>query len=161
MPDLVVAVLAFVLMEGVTYLAHRFVMHGVGVGLHQSHHESRPGGFEANDAYPVIFAAITIMAMALGASLPSLHLFLVVGVGVTAYGAAYLFVHDIYIHSRLGRLPRIGAIERLKRAHAIHHLYGGEPYGMLCPVVPAELRLRAMQASYDPFANRIGSQAVR
>ena len=161
MSDIAIVVVAFVLMEGVTYLAHRFVMHGAGIVLHQSHHESRQGGFEANDLYPVIFASITIMAMALGASLPSLHLFLIVGIGVTAYGAAYLFVHDIYIHSRLGRLPRIGVVERLKRAHAIHHLYGGEPYGMLFPVVPAELRARAAQASYDPFDNRVDAQPQR
>lgn len=127
---------AFVLMEGFTYLAHRFVMHGVGMVLHRSHHSVRTTTFEANDAFPVIFAAVTIMAMAAGASAPSLHLLLVVGVGVTLYGMAYVFVHDVYIHERLGVLPRVALFERLKRSHAIHHLYGGEPYGMLLPIVP-------------------------
>ncbi|HEX2848970.1 MAG TPA: sterol desaturase family protein [Acidimicrobiales bacterium] len=150
--DGVIVVVAFVAMEAVSYLAHRFVMHGAGIGLHRSHHQARVGTFEANDAYPVIFAGVTILAMAAGASLPSLHPVLVAGVGVTLYGACYLFVHDVYIHGRLGRLPEVALLERLKAAHRIHHLYGGEPYGMLFPVVPSELRLRASATSRDPLA---------
>ena len=151
MNDVLIAAVAFCLMEGVTYLAHRFVMHGAGIVWHRSHHQARVGTFEANDLYPVVFAAVTILGMAAGASLPSLHFLLVVGIGVTAYGLSYLFVHDVYIHARLGQLPRVELLERLKRNHAIHHLYGGEPFGMLLPIVPKGLRQRAAQASYDPF----------
>jgi len=151
MTNLAIAVAAFVLMEPVTYAAHRWVMHGVGMVLHRSHHSRAVTRFEANDLFPVAFASVTMLAMAAGVSLPQLHFLLVVGIGVTAYGASYLFVHDLYIHRRLGRLPTMAAIEYLKRAHAIHHLYGGEPYGMLLPVVPAALRERAAGATYDPF----------
>lgn len=150
---LIVAV-SFVAMEPVTYLAHRFVMHGVGWVLHRSHHLPAASGFEANDAFPVIFAAITILAMAAGASLPAVHPVEVVGVGVTLYGLAYMFVHDVYIHARLGRMPRSILLERLKDAHAIHHLYGGEPFGMLVPIVPRRLRERAACASFDPSTRR-------
>src|SRR5688572_17914579 len=126
-------------MEPVTYLAHRFVMHGLGERLHKSHHAwDRSPGFEANDLYPVTFASLTILAMAAGVSLPSLRLLVVVGIGVTLYGASYLFVHDVYVHARIVKLPAIAVLERLKQAHRIHHLYGGEPYGMLFPMVPAE-----------------------
>ncbi|MGH9077513.1 MAG: sterol desaturase family protein [Acidimicrobiales bacterium] len=141
--DVIVAVVAFSAMEPVTYAAHRWVMHGVGWALHRSHHRRRAARFEANDAFPVMFAAVTVAVMAAGALSPSLHLLVSVAVGVTAYGAAYAFVHDVYIHARLGRLPALGPLERLRDAHAIHHLYGGEPYGMLCPVVPRRLRQRA------------------
>ncbi|MDQ6840452.1 MAG: sterol desaturase family protein [Actinomycetota bacterium] len=148
--NVIAAVVAFVVMEPVTYAAHRWVMHGMGWVLHRSHHRvRRPSGslaaqVEANDWFPVMFAAITIAAMALATSQPRAHLLLPVGVGVTAYGAAYAAVHDLYIHGRLVHLPAVGALEFLRRAHALHHRFGGEPYGMLCPVVPRALRERAM-----------------
>ena len=147
MGDVLVAVAAFVLREGVTYGAHRWVMHGPGRVLHNSHHVHGGGRFEANDLYPVMFASVTIAAMALGASWPALHVLVAAGVGITCYGAAYVFVHDVYIHGRLGPLPELAALERLRRAHAVHHLYGGEPYGMLAPFVPRPLRARAAGVS--------------
>lgn len=150
----VIIAVSFVVMEPVTYLAHRFVMHGVGWVLHRSHHLPAGSGFEANDAFPVIFAGITILAMAAGATLPAVHPVEVAGVGVTLYGLAYMFVHDVYIHARMGRLPHNGLLERLREAHAIHHLYGGEPYGMLVPIVPRRLRERASGVSYDPGTRR-------
>ena len=141
-------VAAFVAMEAVSYLAHRFVMHGPGMGLHRSHHRRTPSRFEANDAFPVGFAAVTILAMAAGTTLPSLDVLFDVGVGVTAYGLAYAFVHDVYIHRRLGAwVPRVAALEWLKSSHEIHHLFGGEPYGMLLPIVPQTLRERAATLS--------------
>ena len=61
-----------------------------------------------------------------------------VGVGVTAYGAAYLFVHEVYIHRRLPLpLPSGRYLEWLRDAHRSTTATGGEPYGMLLPLVPA------------------------
>jgi beta-carotene 3-hydroxylase len=151
---------AFVVMEPLTYAAHRWVMHGVGWVLHRSHHRRRRistwrDRFEANDWFPVAFAGVTIAAFALGTSLRSAELLVPVAVGVTLYGATYAFVHDVYIHGRIARLPVLAPLERLRDAHAIHHLYGGEPYGMLCPVVPKALRERAASARVDPLAARV------
>ncbi len=157
--SVIVAVVAFIVMEPATYAAHRWVMHGAGWVLHRSHHRARRPGkapaiqpsraaqVEANDWFPVIFAAATIAAMALASAQPRVHLLLPVGVGVTAYGAAYAAVHDLYIHGRFVRLPIIRPLERLRDAHALHHRYGGEPYGMLCPIVPRELRARPLASS--------------
>lgn len=147
---------AFVVMEPLTYAAHRWVMHGVGWVLHRSHHRRRRvetwrDRFEANDWFPVMFATATVGAMAAGTGVRSAWLLVPVGIGVTAYGAAYAFVHDVYIHARFGRLPGLAPLERLRDAHAIHHLFGGEPYGMLCPIVPAELRARAAARRVDPL----------
>jgi beta-carotene 3-hydroxylase len=153
MNSLLTVLVAFVVMEPFTYVAHRWIMHGFGRVWHLSHHRPSTGGLEANDLFPVVFAAITILGMAAGVSLPSVHLLLGAGIGVTAYGAAYLFVHDVYIHARLGTLPLLAPLERLKQAHRIHHLYGGEPYGMLAPLVPAELRQRAARTARDPLAD--------
>ncbi|MHB1930336.1 MAG: sterol desaturase family protein [Acidimicrobiales bacterium] len=133
---------AFVVMEPVTYAAHRWVMHGVGWVLHRSHHRRRQGRWEANDWFPVMFAAATIGAMAVGTGVRSAALVVPVAVGVTVYGVAYAFVHDVYIHARFGRLPVVGPLEWLREAHEIHHRFGREPYGMLCPLVPRELRAR-------------------
>jgi beta-carotene 3-hydroxylase len=63
----------------------------------------------------------------------------------------YAAVHDGYIHGRLAvlaRRPGRGRA-RLAEAHRLHHRYGGEPYGMLLPVVPASLRARAATPSRD------------
>src|SRR3954469_13487444 len=147
---LVIAVaIAFVLMEAFTYVAHRWIMHGFGWAWHKSHHQPpTESPFEKNDLFPVVFAGMTIMAMAAGtASHGSWHLLLAAGIGVTAYGAAYLFVHDVYIHQRLGRLPRVGLLDRLGAAHQLHHRFGGEPYGMLLPIVLAALKERAATAT--------------
>ena len=147
------AVVAFVAMEGFTYLTHRFVMHGVAWGLHRSHHRSAAERFEANDVFPCIGAAIAMIGFAVGFNVPMPGL-VAVGAGVTAYGAAYMFVHDVYIHGRLGRLPQVPVLERLRRAHAVHHLSGGEPFGMLLPVLPRSQRNLAGTVDADAVVPR-------
>ena len=146
-----VVLVAFAAMEAVSYLTHRFVMHGFGFGIHKSHHVNRDGGFELNDLYPMMFSSVAILSFTAGTFLPALRELVLVGTGVTLYGAAYLFVHEIYIHRRLLRLQRrYRPLEWMKSSHRIHHLFGGEPYGMLLPVVPKGLRERAAALPYDP-----------
>jgi beta-carotene 3-hydroxylase len=160
MAAVLLAVVAFVAMEAVTYGYHRWVMHGPGLRLHRSHHRRGGGGWEANDAFPLLSAAATMGLLALGFNVGALSALVPVGVGVTAYGVAYLFVHEVYIHGRLPRpARRFAALERLKDAHRVHHVLGGEPYGMLLPVVPATLRRRATAVAYDPFPPARGSEA--
>src|SRR6478672_7104551 len=98
-----VAIVSFALMEPFTYLAHRFVMHGFGMGWHRSHHRRRPGRFERNDLFPVVFSVAAMSAVAVGLNVPGLAVLVPVVAGVGAYGAAYLFVHDLYIHRRVAR----------------------------------------------------------
>jgi beta-carotene 3-hydroxylase len=152
MTALAVVLAAFVVMEPVTYLAHRYVMHGLGRRLHRSHHRRWPNRsdgepfFEANDAFPAMFAGVVMVAMAIGFNVDGLTVLLPVTVGVTLYGIAYALVHDGYIHGRLPVPVRHPLLDRLAEAHALHHRFGGEPYGMLVPVVPASVRKRAAQA---------------
>ena len=101
MRALVVAVVAFAAMEPLTAATHRFVMHGVGMALHRSHHRRTHRGWEANDAYPVMFAAVVCLGLWIGFHEPRLADLVPIGVGITAYGAAYAAVHDVYIHRRL------------------------------------------------------------
>jgi beta-carotene 3-hydroxylase len=147
----VLVLVAFVLMEGVAYLTHRFVMHGRLGAWHRSHHQVRSATFEGNDLYPLVGAAGTITLMAI-ASMTDRSALLAVGAGITAYGAAYLFVHDVYIHRRLSWFRwTFGPLEHVREAHRIHHLWADEPYGFLFPIVPAELRTRVADVSRDPL----------
>lgn len=137
-----VAAAAFVAMEPITAATHRWVMHGVGWALHRSHHRAAATRFEANDAFPVVFAAIVCLGFAAGYNVDGWSLLVPVGVGVTCYGVVYALVHDVYIHRRLrwfgGR--RVPALERLAAAHRVHHRTGRAPYGMLAPIVPRRSR---------------------
>ncbi|MBA3287882.1 MAG: sterol desaturase family protein [Acidimicrobiia bacterium] len=145
MPSFVWAIAAFAAMEPVTAATHRFVMHGPGLLLHRSHHRRTHDGWEANDLYPVIFAAVVCLGLWIGFHEPAWDGLVPVGAGVTAYGAAYALVHDVSIHRRLRWFGerRPPALERLAAAHDLHHRYGGAPYGMLVPIVPAAVRARA------------------
>lgn len=150
---LLTVVVTFVVMEPLTYVAHRWVMHGsTGIAWHESHHGADSGGWERNDWYPVVFAAAGLLTFVAGATVGSLERLIPVSIGAAVYGMAYGFVHDVYIHRRLPRFTaELAWCERLKSAHRIHHLWGGEPFGMLVPVVPAALRRRVAMVDYEPF----------
>lgn len=142
MRSLALALVAFAAMEPVTAVTHRFVMHGLGRALHRSHHRPTHAGWERNDAYPLMFAAVVCAGLWVGFHDPSLVALVPIGAGITAYGAAYAVVHDVYIHRRLRWFGdrRIAVLDRLAAAHELHHHFGGPPYGMLLPVVPSAVR---------------------
>lgn len=151
-----IAIGAFLIMEPITAATHRWVMHGLGWFLHRGHHQVGRGRLEANDAFPVIFAGIVCVGLWLGFNQPGWSTLVPIGVGITAYGAAYATVHDVYVHGRLRIFGnrKIAVFEYLADCHRIHHLYNGAPYGMLVPVVPAELRERAARTSRDPLSRK-------
>lgn len=139
--SLLIAAVAFMLMEPFTYAAHRWVMHGIGERLHRSHHanaaRSKPALIETNDLYPVAFAGIVMALLALGFNVSGFAVLVPVCIGITVYGATYFTVHDVYIHRRI-RLwgeSKPAVLEHLADAHRTHHATNGEPYGMLFPIV--------------------------
>jgi len=135
---------ALVIMEPVAALAHRFVFHGFGMGWHRSHHLPPRAVLEANDLFPVVFSAATIVVLSIGVWVGAGAVLVPIGIGVTAYGVSYLIVHDLVIHRRipwLGVPDRLG--RRLRAAHNVHHLFSDAPFGFLAPVVPARLRAAA------------------
>ena len=128
----IIALVAFVCMEFVSYLAHRYVYHGFMWFLHKSHHTPRKGAFEWNDLFPVFFASVTMVLMFIGLSNPSGIDLVALSVGITAYGAVYIFIHDLYVHGRMKSLRlKNSYLLRVKKAHMVHHATGGEPYGLL------------------------------
>jgi beta-carotene 3-hydroxylase len=159
MTALVLVLGAFVVMEPITAATHRWIMHGIGERLHRSHHRATSGRWEANDAYPVMFATVVCLALWVGFNQPGWAGLVPVGVGVTLYGLAYALVHDVYIHGRLRLFGerRFRLLDELAAAHRIHHLYNGAPYGMLMPVVPRSLRERASHTDRDPLRQRVAS----
>jgi len=131
MHPVLIGLLSCTAMEFVSYLAHRFIYHGIGWVFHRSHHTKRDGLFELNDIFPMIFSSIAIALMLWGFE-ADLDGIVAAAIGVSAYGMVYFFVHDLYIHRRAKWLPlRIPFLLEVKKAHAIHHKYGGEPYGLL------------------------------
>ncbi len=135
--------LSFVAMEGVSYATHRWVMHGPGMVWHRSHHSPPTTRLEKNDLFPLVFSLIGFGSFLTASLLGSAPLFWVAG-GVTAYGLAYAFVHEVYIHRRVD----VNVRDRryfvwMRDSHHIHHSLGGEPYGMLFPVVSSARRAEA------------------
>jgi beta-carotene 3-hydroxylase len=158
MTGVLLAMVALVVMEPVTAVLHRVVFHGFGMGWHRSHHEPPTHVLEANDLFPVVFALGTILVLSIGVWIGGGGVLIPLGIGVTAYGASYLVVHDVVIHRRLPwpRIPdRVGY--RLRAAHNVHHLFGRAPYGFLAPVVPRDLAARAEARGIDRTRRTIGA----
>jgi beta-carotene 3-hydroxylase len=147
-----VALTAFVVMEPLTALTHRYVMHGIGRRLHRSHHQPSGSRFELNDLFPVMFASIVMLGLWAGFNLDGLEVLVPVGVGVTVYGAAYAAVHDGWIHRRVSWFEGRHAplLDRLAAAHQIHHERNGAPFGMLMPVVPRGVHDRPVDCLTPP-----------
>lgn len=124
-------------MEGVTWLTHKYVMHGFLWYLHEDHH--RPGYegvFEKNDLFFIIFAIPSILLFYFGVEGGLNYLFFI-GLGILLYGMAYFFVHDILIHRRMKWFDKTknNYLRGLRKGHKIHHKHlgkeEGECFGML------------------------------
>lgn len=135
---ILVTLATFIVMEGVTWCTHKYVMHGFLWYLHSDHHKKdHDHALERNDAFFLIFALPSMLLMLGGLNWGLQLPFFWIGLGIFIYGMAYLFVHDIFIHQRikLFRNSRNVYFMALRRAHKIHHKHlekeEGECYGML------------------------------
>lgn len=64
---IVLTLVVFVAMEGVTWLTHKYVMHGFGWYFHEDHHQpGYPHVFEKNDFFFVVFAIPSILLFYFG-----------------------------------------------------------------------------------------------
>ncbi|TZG27306.1 sterol desaturase family protein [Sphingomonas montanisoli] len=115
-----IALATVFVMEGVAYTVHRYVMHGIGWSLHRSHHRPRSGPFEANDAFGLMFAALSL-ALILRSTWREWPYW--IGIGMALYGLLYALLHDGLVHRRFPfvHAPRRGYLLRLIKAHHIHH----------------------------------------
>jgi beta-carotene 3-hydroxylase len=131
-----IIVVVFLIMEGVSWVTHRYVMHGFLWTLHEDHHVKRPGFFERNDAFFIIFAVPSFFLILFG-TIYSIYWMQALGFGVMSYGFAYFLVHEVIIHQRFKWFTRSNNkyIRTIRWAHKMHHKHlgkeDGESFGML------------------------------
>lgn len=151
---------AVLFMEGVAYVAHRWVMHGFGWFLHKSHHRPRPGNWEFNDFYALIFAIPSFVLLLGGVQFGWWPGFTWIGAGIAGYGAIYFSFHDVIVHKRLNHryIPKSDYMKRIIQAHRLHHVvetkYGTVSFGFLYApkpeVLKAELKRRGHEGVRAP-----------
>ena len=113
-------------------------MHGFLWVLHKYHHDrSNDSVFERNDFFFLIFAIPGSVFIIVGSQLGFDFFLFWIGLGITLYGAAYFFVHDLFIHQRIKVLKKTKNpyLLAIRRGHKVHHKYlgkeDGECFGML------------------------------
>jgi len=126
----------FLLMEGITWCTHKFVMHGFLWYLHKDHHQLSGNTFEKNDAFFLIFAIPSWLCIMLGLQNKN-YVAAAIGFGIALYGLAYFLIHEVVIHQRFKWFTRSNNlyIRTIRWAHKMHHKHidkaYGESFGML------------------------------
>lgn len=136
--NVLIFILSFVAMEGVAWVTHRYLMHGLLWSLHRDHHQPEQGQvLQRNDFFFIVFATPGIVLLYLGAAKGWSTWHAWAGAGISLYGVAYFLVHEVFIHRRFRFMPRDTHpyLVALRRAHAMHHKNlekdGGQCFGML------------------------------
>lgn len=125
-----IIIVSFISMEGVAWLAHKYIMHGLLWKLHKDHHQPNPGKVvEKNDYFFLIFALPAIVGFIAGFANFSVPFW--VAVGITLYGMAYFFIHDLFIHQRIRVLRNANSVyfKAIRKAHKVHHKHLGKEHG--------------------------------
>lgn len=143
-----VGVATFFGMEFLARLMHKYLMHGVLWFIHEDHHRRIQGELEKNDAFGIIFAGVSIFLI-IKWMITGNPFFLSVALGMTGYGIAYMFVHDMIIHDRHLHLRSWGLrhqpFRELILVHDVHHREGKGNWGFLLVIkgidkIPEEAR---------------------
>lgn len=118
-------------MECVTWLTHKYIMHGLMWYFHADHHQPKyEHTFERNDIFFVIFAIPSIILFYFGVQGGFNYLFFI-ACGVTTYGVCYFLIHDVLIHQRFKwfKNTKNKYLIGLRKAHKIHHKHLGKEHG--------------------------------
>lgn len=134
---LLITLVTYACMEAVTWLTHKYVMHGFLWVLHEDHHQPRyQHTFEKNDAF-FVFGAIPSILLFYYGTFPEVNYKLFIGIGIFLYGFTYFMVHDVLIHQRFKwfKHTKNKYLIGLRKAHKVHHKHlgkeEGECFGML------------------------------
>ena len=133
---ILITLFTFLVMEGITWLTHRFVMHGFLWYLHEDHHKPTGHKLEKNDTFFLIFAIPSWLCIMLGLQ-NKLYWVAAIGFGIALYGLAYFIVHEVIIHQRFKWFTRSNNtyVRTIRWAHKMHHKHldkhEGESFGML------------------------------
>ncbi|WP_081209435.1 sterol desaturase family protein [Salegentibacter sediminis] len=127
----------FIIMEGMAWFTHKYIMHGVLWSLHKDHHhKDHSHWWERNDLFFIFYALVSIGFFLLW-RYEGVWFGLPIGLGILAYGITYFTVHDIFIHQRfkIFRNANNRFAKGIRRAHKMHHKHlgkeDGECFGML------------------------------
>lgn len=134
---ILITIATYACMEVITWLTHKYVMHGFLWYLHEDHHQPKyQHTFEKNDAFFVIGAIPSILLFYYG-SFPELNYKFFISLGILLYGITYFLIHDVLIHQRFPwfKHTKNRYLLGLRKAHKIHHKHlgkeDGECFGML------------------------------
>ena len=135
---IITILITFIIMEGVAWGMHKYIMHGVFWNLHEDHHvrDNHDSFFERNDSFFIFFSVLAIAAF-LSWSIWGSNIALGIGIGISIYGFVYFVIHDLFIHQRIKiwRNTKNPYLLALRRAHKVHHKHiqkeEGECFGML------------------------------
>jgi beta-carotene 3-hydroxylase len=136
MMGVLITLATYVVMEGITWCTHKFVMHGLMWYFHEDHHQPRGGFFEKNDAFFLIFAVPSCLLIVFG-SMEAFDFRFFIGIGILLYGLSYFLIHDVLIHQRFDWFSRTDNVyfRAIRKAHKVHHKHlnkeHGECFGML------------------------------
>ncbi|MCY7345103.1 MAG: sterol desaturase family protein [Pyrinomonadaceae bacterium] len=130
MQSAILTILAFIGMEIFSYLAHRYLFHGILWKIHQTHHQANKFFLELNDVFSLIFALVSVGLMFSGNAVA-----FPVGLGIAIYGFVYLITHDFFTHRRFLPFKSTNKILlTIRAAHQRHHQtmekIGIEPFGL-------------------------------
>lgn len=128
-------IFAFVSVEIFSYVAHRFLFHGILWKIHRTHHAARKGAFELNDIFSAIFALFSILLMVFAEKPLSYSIAFPIGLGISIYGFVYFIIHDFFTHRRFLPFKSTNkSLLTIRAAHQRHHQttekIGIAPYGL-------------------------------
>ncbi len=136
--NIIIVLLTFFIMEGITWMTHKYVMHGFLWIWHYDHHNKNPKSFfEKNDYFFIVFAVISMSFFFIGTFVAQFWFLFFIGMGILTYGMAYFVVHEIVIHQRFRLFTHSNNfyVKAIRRAHKNHHKHlgkeDGECFGML------------------------------
>lgn len=123
-------ILAFALMEGAAWSAHKYIMHGFLWSVHEDHHKPTGSTFQKNDLFFLIFAIPSWLCIMLG-MMNSNSFSVGFGFGIALYGFVYFLVHDVLIHRRFKWFDKTqnSYFKAIRKAHKVHHKNQGKEKG--------------------------------
>jgi beta-carotene 3-hydroxylase len=133
--NILIVVSTFLVMEGVAWFTHKYILHGFLWFLHQSHHVKHKQAFERNDLFFSFYGLLAMLFFIYGSEQMDYRFW--IATGITLYGLTYFLVHDVFIHRRIKLFNKTSNVylKALDMAHKVHHKtsvkHGSESFGML------------------------------
>jgi beta-carotene 3-hydroxylase len=128
-------ILGFAGLEIFSYIAHRWLFHGILWRIHETHHTATKGTFELNDIFSLVFGGTSVLLLVFAEYPLYESIAFPVGLGIAVYGVLYFILHDLFTHRRFRSFRSKNKIFlTIRAAHQRHHQTvdkkGIEPFGL-------------------------------